>query len=1123
MNPRRQEQRVPLRRIRACLALIAASSAVPVWAADVTWDGATNFSWDTASPNWNGAAWNNAAGNGAIFGATGAGAISVPGAIDVNSMNFTANGYTLNGSGPFTFVDGISTQTTGVVNVGAGLSVQINVPINSAVGFQKIGPGVLELSAPGSYTAGVPLDGRAVTTAGLLIGGAFGTIDGGTLRILNSSVIPASTNISFGQGYLDIGSNNVTVNNLTFTNQNPSKPWDTTLNANNGVVGSGTLRVLGEINVIGQAGDNFGNAIAANVDLGGGTQVVRTGVASSFGLNSALMFTGVLSNGSLFKSVGYNFNGVQANTDGIGLYSNNTYTGSTILNGGQSLMAGTNATSSIKLTGGFGAVGVTALTLAGANGSAQGATVIQSFEGATLLLDNNVTFGAAGGNNQPFVPAAQNNDRIRDDANLQVRNGTFIYRGLAATSASETFGNMDILGGYNPITVQPNNVGTAILTGNNLTIGSRAVMQVQTVTTGTGNGSNALGGNAQLKFNGTVPAADSTGILRRIVANNGFLTYDASTGLTPLATYAADFTTPGTNVSISAAQTVASSVNINALRNTAGATTTLTIGAGQTLGIDSGMMHNTGFGQLFVTGGTLDFGPNPGVILATGAVNLNGPVTGSAGLIHARGTGTYSGDFSALTGPVDILSGTANINTNTLFSPINHRNGFLNINISQTAAGLGAIALGNPETAPDVVGTFPGINISGAGANAVINRDLIVDNGGTNVAGVPTRYNLQPGLSPLSNTTGSQTWSGNITLNTGLRLQGGGAGGTGATNFTGNISGPGRFFIANGRANFSGNYSNAGGFLIGDQGFSAKVSFLGTGSGNGSMLISGGNGNTMSYVAGGLQSGPISVWNSSNATAPQIIPLDNSTINNQIILGIGPKPGEEGDAIANVGAGITAEWAGPLSGFSPLSKTGTGALVLSSNSSTHTGAIAVNAGVLKVNGTLPSSSVTVASDATLAGSGGAGGDVTINSGGNIAPGNSIGALSVGNLNIVGTFDAEIDQNNGGPASADLLNVSGSVSLSGATLDILLSNPIDGGTYLLVANDGVDAVSGSFATISGLPAEYSASVDYAFAGTDALGRIGTGNDIAVSVVPEPATGMLGLAAGALIMRRRRGAR
>ena len=69
----------------------------------------------------------------------------------------------------------------------------------------------------------------------------------------------------------------------------------------------------------------------------------------------------------------------------------------------------------------------------------------------------------------------------------------------------------------------------------------------------------------------------------------------------------------------------------------------------------------------------------------------------------------------------------------------------------------------------------------------------------------------------------------------------------------------------------------------------------------------------------------------------------------------------------------------------------------------------------------------------------------------------------------------------------------------------LSNlPVAGvdGTYLLVANDGSDAINGTFASIIGLPGGFSATVDYAFNGTDSLGRTGNGNDLAVHVVPEP---------------------
>ena len=82
---------------------------------------------------------------------------------------------------------------------------------------------------------------------------------------------------------------------------------------------------------------------------------------------------------------------------------------------------------------------------------------------------------------------------------------------------------------------------------------------------------------------------------------------------------------------------------------------------------------------------------------------------------------------------------------------------------------------------------------------------------------------------------------------------------------------------------------------------------------------------------------------------------------------------------------------------------------------------------------------------------------------------------------------------------------GSFNITGGTLMLSLSNlPVAGvdGTYLLVANDGSDAIAGTFATVTGLPAGFTATVNYAFNGTDSLGRTGDGNDLAVTVVPEP---------------------
>ena len=87
-----------------------------------------------------------------------------------------------------------------------------------------------------------------------MIIGAFDNLDGGFLRLGNANALPTSAKVSIGTGYLDIGNNNVTLGELMYANQLDGSNWNTTLNANNGVIGSGTLRVLGDINVMGQSG-----------------------------------------------------------------------------------------------------------------------------------------------------------------------------------------------------------------------------------------------------------------------------------------------------------------------------------------------------------------------------------------------------------------------------------------------------------------------------------------------------------------------------------------------------------------------------------------------------------------------------------------------------------------------------------------------------------------------------------------------------------------------------------------------------------------------------------------------------------------------------------------------------
>ena len=78
-----------------------------------------------------------------------------------------------------------------------------------------------------------------------------------------------------------------------------------------------------------------------------------------------------------------------------------------------------------------------------------------------------------------------------------------------------------------------------------------------------------------------------------------------------------------------------------------------------------------------------------------------------------------------------------------------------------------------------------------------------------------------------------------------------------------------------------------------------------------------------------------------------------------------------------------------LAGNAALTKTGTGVATLTA-SNTYTGATAINAGELKVNGSIASSAVTVNSGASLSGSGVVG---AISGAGAINPGNSPGILT----------------------------------------------------------------------------------------------------------------------------------
>jgi hypothetical protein len=178
---------------------------------------------------------------------------------------------------------------------------------------------------------------------------------------------------------------------------------------------------------------------------------------------------------------------------------------------------------------------------------------------------------------------------------------------------------------------------------------------------------------------------------------------------------------------------------------------------------------------------------------------------------------------------------------------------------------------------------------------------------------------------------------------------------------------------------------------------------------------------------------------------------------------------------------------------------------------------------LIVNGNISTSVTTVASGATLGGSGTLGA-LTINSGGFVTPGNSPGILTVnGNYSQAGQYTAEIAGTTAG-SGYDQINVLGTVDISGGSLVTAFS-----GTYaqndllFILLNDGTDAINGTFAGYAqGATVASYGYMDWqiSYTANSVNNTFTGGNDIAIMAVPEPNTSLLIGSIGVLALLRRR---
>lgn len=220
-------------------------------------------------------------------------------------------------------------------------------------------------------------------------------------------------------------------------------------------------------------------------------------------------------------------------------------------------------------------------------------------------------------------------------------------------------------------------------------------------------------------------------------------------------------------------------------------------------------------------------------------------------------------------------------------------------------------------------------------------------------------------------------------------------------------------------------------------------------------------------------------------------PNADATLDFQNPLEVGPYAAIPIIRVDNGSAAIDGKLSGVLSGTRPLTKTGDGTLQLTSVN-TFSGTISVNAGKLLVDGSLTNAPITVESGAILGGAGTVG-QVIVNSGGHLAPGDSVGVLSLtGDLSLASGAALQFDLAT--PGASDLISMPSSIlALNGQQFSDFAFTPKTGygpGVYTLIdAGIILGSLGGNLSgAIGGLNGWISTS----------------GNDLILTVVPEPST-------------------
>jgi hypothetical protein len=315
-----------------------------------------------------------------------------------------------------------------------------------------------------------------------------------------------------------------------------------------------------------------------------------------------------------------------------------------------------------------------------------------------------------------------------------------------------------------------------------------------------------------------------------------------------------------------------------------------------------------------------------------------------------------------------------------------------------------------------------------------------------------------------------------------------------------------------------------------------------TDSGNGQLFRVASGGGTIAVDAGAsLRVGSTTNSRLINLTgaagSPAVFEINantSATINTGNVISLG---GVNPEGTVTVGANNTFTVGKiALADGATFTKNGSGTFIVNGNvvealtgpapSTFGTGNVIVTDGRLLFNATSTGTGgITATASGTVGGTGTIAGPLSAISGGTIAPGNSAGTLSSGNLSMATGTTLQIELTS--TTVKDVLNVTGSVTLTNATLitSLLSFTGAINDVFFIILNDGADPVTGTFA---GLPDQslFTVGAQQFQISYDANSSTNSfesgGNDVALMAVPEPSalTALLGGMSILLGLRRKR---